>query len=92
MSTIPPILAKLTTTSHLKSLNIKKTTTYNPRNPVPGLEQSHKCGGEKRGLGSVANQMSQTADFFSPQKKKCIFLAHCRILSPYKNTSPIVEY
>jgi hypothetical protein len=29
--------------SHLKSLNIKKITTYGVRNPSIGLRQAYKC-------------------------------------------------
>jgi hypothetical protein len=36
VSTILPISTKQTTTSHLKSLNIGKTTTYGVRNPGLG--------------------------------------------------------
>ena len=35
---------KLTIPSHLKSLNIKKTMTYDAENPGSGLGQAHKCG------------------------------------------------
>ena len=35
-STIPPNSTKWTIASHLKSLNIKKTTTYDDGNPCPG--------------------------------------------------------
>ena len=44
-STIPPISTKQTATSHLKSLNIKKTSTYDVGNLGLGLGQAHKCGG-----------------------------------------------
>ena len=33
---------KRTTTSHLHSLNTKKTTTYDTGNPGPGLEHAQK--------------------------------------------------
>jgi hypothetical protein len=33
--------------SELNALNIKKTTTCEVRNPVPGLGQVLKCGGVK---------------------------------------------
>jgi hypothetical protein len=46
-SIIPSVSTKWTTTSHLKSLNIKKTTTYDAGNPGPGLGQAQKCGGVK---------------------------------------------
>ena len=36
-STIPPISTKQTVTSHLSSLNTKKTTTYDAGYPGPGL-------------------------------------------------------
>ena len=42
-STIPPISIKRTTTSPLKSLNIKKIMTKDVRNPGPGLGQTQKC-------------------------------------------------
>jgi len=42
-STIPPISTKQTTTSHLKSLNIKKIMTNDVRNPGPCLGQTQKC-------------------------------------------------
>jgi len=38
-TTIPPNSTKRTIASHLKSLNIKKTTTYDVRNPGPGLNR-----------------------------------------------------
>jgi hypothetical protein len=46
MFTIPPISIKSTITSHLNSLNKKGgTTTYDVRNPGPGLGQAQKyCG------------------------------------------------
>ena len=37
------ISTKQTTTSHPKPLKIKKTTTYDIRNPDPVLEQEHTC-------------------------------------------------
>ena len=40
MSTIPAISTKRTTTSHLNSLNTKKTTTYDAGNSDPGLGQA----------------------------------------------------
>ena len=40
-ATILPISTKPTITSHFKSLNIKKTTTYSIGNPGPGLDR-HK--------------------------------------------------
>ena len=43
-STISPISTKQTITSPLKSLNIKKSMTYNIGNPGPGLGQAQKCG------------------------------------------------
>ena len=39
---------RLVTTSCLKSLNTKKTTTYINENTVPGLEQAQKCGRVKQ--------------------------------------------
>jgi hypothetical protein len=42
-STIPPISSKQTITSHLNSLNIKNTMTYDIGNP--GLGQTQQCGG-----------------------------------------------
>ena len=36
-----------TTSSHLKSLSLKKTMIYDIGNPNPGLRQAHKCGGIK---------------------------------------------
>ena len=42
-STIPPISTKQTTTSHLKSMNIKKRT-YDFGNPGPDLGQAEKSG------------------------------------------------
>ena len=44
---IPTISTRQTITSYLNSLNIKKTTTYDIRNPSPGLGQAQKCGGVK---------------------------------------------
>jgi hypothetical protein len=38
-------LTKRTITSHLNSLDIKKT--FDVGNPHPGLTQTHKCGGVK---------------------------------------------
>ena len=38
---------KQTTTSHLKLLNIKKTTNYDVGNPDPVLGQAQKCGRDK---------------------------------------------
>jgi len=35
---------KQTITSHLHSLNTKKTMTYDIGNPGPGLGQAQKCG------------------------------------------------
>ena len=35
---------KWTTTSDLKQLNTKKTTTYDVGNPSPDLGQAQKCG------------------------------------------------
>jgi len=46
-SIIPPISTKRKITSHLHSLNTKKTTTYDVGNPGPGLGQAHKCGSVK---------------------------------------------
>ena len=45
-STIPLIHVSTdqTITSHLTSLNIKNTMTYESGNPCPGLEQAQKCG------------------------------------------------
>ena len=43
-SIIPTLSIKWTITSHLKSLNIKKTMTYDVRNPGSGLGQAQKCG------------------------------------------------
>jgi len=43
--TIPSILTKRTTTSHLDSLNTKKTMKYDIGNPGPGLGQAQTCGG-----------------------------------------------
>ena len=43
-STIQQISTKWTIASYLKSLNIKKTTTYDVGNPGPGLVQAPKCG------------------------------------------------
>ena len=45
--TIPTISPKWTITSHLNSLNTKKTITYDVVNPGSGLEQAQKCGGVK---------------------------------------------
>jgi hypothetical protein len=36
-----------TITSHIKSLSIKKTKTYDAGNPGPGLGQAQKGGGIK---------------------------------------------
>ena len=48
-STLPPILTKWTNfTSNLKSLNIKKTITYDIGNPTPGWRQTQKCGRDKQ--------------------------------------------
>ena len=47
MVTFPPISTKQTITSHLKSLIIKKITTYYVRNPGIGLRQAPKCDGIK---------------------------------------------
>jgi hypothetical protein len=38
------ISTKRTIIFHLNSLSIKKTTTYEVRNPGPGLRQAQKCG------------------------------------------------
>ena len=43
-STIPPISTKWTSTHHLNSLNLKKTTTYDIGNPGPRLGHAQKCG------------------------------------------------
>jgi len=37
------ILTIRTIISHLKSLNIKQTTTYDVGNQSPGVRQAHKC-------------------------------------------------
>ena len=39
------ISTKLTITSHINSLNIAKTTTYDIGNPCSGLGQAQICGG-----------------------------------------------
>jgi len=39
------MLPKLTITSHLNSLNIQNTTTYDVENPDHGFGQKQKCGG-----------------------------------------------
>ena len=44
IASISPISTKLTITSHLNSLNTKKTTTYNIENSSPGLGQAQHCG------------------------------------------------
>jgi hypothetical protein len=46
-STIPPISTKRTMISHLKLLNTKQTTTYNVRNPGPGLWQDREKTNKK---------------------------------------------
>jgi len=46
-STIPLISTKQTITSHLKSLNIKRSTAYDIGNPGPRLGQAQKCCGVK---------------------------------------------
>ena len=38
------ISTKRTITFHINSLSTKKTTTYEVRNPGPGLRQAQKCG------------------------------------------------
>ena len=43
-STIPQISTKQAITSHLKSLNMKKITTYDVGNQCVGLGQAQKCG------------------------------------------------
>ena len=43
-STIPPISTKRTTTSHPKSLNMKKNMTYDIGNPGPDLGEKPTCG------------------------------------------------
>jgi hypothetical protein len=43
-STIPTISTKQTITSHLNSMNIKKTMTYEVGYPGPGLGQAQKYG------------------------------------------------
>lgn len=40
----PSISSKRAITSHINSINMKKTT-YDVRNPCAGLGQLHKCGG-----------------------------------------------
>ena len=47
MSTIPSISTKWTITSHLISLNIKKTTRYDVGNPGTSLGQTQKGDGVK---------------------------------------------
>jgi len=47
-STIPPISAKQTITSHLDSLNTKKTMTYDIGNLGSGLGQAQKCKWDRR--------------------------------------------
>jgi hypothetical protein len=47
-STIPSISTKQTVTSHLSSLNTKKTTTYDDVNPGSDLGQAQTCGGVKQ--------------------------------------------
>jgi hypothetical protein len=44
---VPVTSTKRTITYPLKSLNIKKTTTYDIGNPGPDLGQAQKCGGFK---------------------------------------------
>jgi hypothetical protein len=39
-----PTSTKRTMTSHLNSLTLKKTTTYDVGNPDPGFGQAHNCG------------------------------------------------
>jgi len=48
-----PILTKRTITSHLNSLNIQNTTTYDVENPDHGFGQEQKCGG-----GALLHQCS----------------------------------
>jgi hypothetical protein len=42
---IPPISTNRTTTSNLKPLNTKKTSTYGFGNQGHGFEQAQNCGG-----------------------------------------------
>ena len=44
-STIPPMSTKRTITSHLKSLNLKKITTYHHGSPCPGMRQAQQYVG-----------------------------------------------
>ena len=41
---MPPISSKRKTTSHLKSMNTKKSTKYGIWNPGPILGRVNKCG------------------------------------------------
>lgn len=41
-SSIPQVSTNWTDTSHLHSLNLKNTTTYDVRNPNPGLRQEQQ--------------------------------------------------
>jgi hypothetical protein len=52
--TIPTISTKWTITSHLNSLNTKKTMAYDVVNPGPGLGQAQK-GGEVKSINGIPN-------------------------------------
>jgi len=49
---------KRTIASQLKSLNIKKTKTYDIGNPGPALEQAQKCGSRLMGLHQLLSPSS----------------------------------
>ena len=54
-STIPKIATKRIATSHLKPLNIKRSTTYDVGNSCSGLGQAHICGRVKPVIGSQSS-------------------------------------
>jgi hypothetical protein len=54
-STIPPISAKRTITSHLNSWNTKKIMTSDVGNTGPGLGQAQICGGVNINSSSIDN-------------------------------------
>ena len=74
--TMPPISTKRTITSHLHSLNTKKTTTYYFGNSDPCLGWAHKCDGVKpvKGIATfpslcIYKQTTQICTYSLPLKR-----------------------